>query len=58
MKHTFDFLVSLTCIILLIVPMILIAILIAIVMGFPVLFTQTRSGKHGKNGCTGETGKR
>ena len=48
MKHTFDFLVSLTCIILLIVPMILIAILIAIVMGFPVLFTQTRSGKHGK----------
>lgn len=48
MKRLFDIIVSLLLLILLIIPMLVIAIMILINMGPPIIFKQKRPGLHGK----------
>ncbi len=48
MKRLFDFLISLFAIIILFIPMVMIAIVIRVKMGSPVIFKQKRPGIHGK----------
>lgn len=48
MKRLFDFLVSLFAIIILLVPMLIIALVVRIKMGSPIVFTQKRPGLKGK----------
>lgn len=48
MKRLFDFLVSLFAIIILFIPMVIIAVIIRVKMGSPVIFKQKRPGLHGK----------
>lgn len=48
MKRLFDFLVALISLVLLSVPLIVLAILVRIKLGRPILFTQVRAGKGGR----------
>lgn len=48
MKRLFDFIISLTAIILLLLPIMIIALFILFTMGSPVIFKQKRPGLHGK----------
>lgn len=48
MKRIFDFIVSLIIIIILAIPMILVAVIVKITMGSPIVFIQKRPGLHEK----------
>lgn len=48
MKRLLDILISATALLVLLIPLLLIALLIRIKLGSPVLFRQVRPGKHGK----------
>lgn len=47
-KRIFDCIIVLISLIFLLIPMVIISILVYKKMGSPILFTQTRAGKHGK----------
>lgn len=48
MKRIFDFIISLLAIIILLIPMLIVALVVRVKMGSPVMFTQKRPGLKGK----------